>query len=222
MKTQNRKSLLAVFGLTAAFGVATASYAALDALTFDLKDPKGVNAVTFLADSPLEPITGYANGISGTIKFDPSTPHNSSGTFIISAASVKTTNPTMAEHLAGEAWLNTEKFPELKMEVTKFTAGTTAAHPTQWKLKGTGKLTIKDKSLDVPLEIVATYSKGELGKRLKDAKGDLLGIRTTFSFNRRDFGLGPAMPHVADQVQITVSVAAMRLDSATENYKILQ
>ena len=221
MKTQNRKSLLAVFGLTVAFGVATASYAALDALTFDLKDPKGVNAVTFLADSPLEPITGYANGISGTIQFDPEAPEKSKGTFIISAASVKTTNPTMAEHLAGEGWLNTEKYPELKMEVTSI-SGKVLAGQDKWRLRTVGKLTIKDKTIEIPLEIVATYSKGELGKRIRDAKGDLLNIRALFSFKRQEVGLGPAMPHVGDEVQISVSVAAMRLESATENYKILQ
>ncbi len=38
---------------------------------FDFKDPKGVNSINIFLDSALEPMTGYASGISGTIIFDP-------------------------------------------------------------------------------------------------------------------------------------------------------
>ena len=52
-------------------GVASAALAAPQ--TFDFKDPKGVNNAVFKLDAPLEAINGTANGISGTVTFDPAT-----------------------------------------------------------------------------------------------------------------------------------------------------
>ena len=49
--------------------LATAVYAAPQ--SFDFKDPKGVNNAVFKLDAPLESINGSANGITGTVSFDP-------------------------------------------------------------------------------------------------------------------------------------------------------
>ena len=43
-------------------------------LSFDFKDPKGVNNVQFKLDAPLESITGTGTGISGRVSFDPARP----------------------------------------------------------------------------------------------------------------------------------------------------
>ena len=40
-------------------------------LSFDFTDPKGVNNAVFKLDAPLEAINGSANGIGGTVQFDP-------------------------------------------------------------------------------------------------------------------------------------------------------
>jgi hypothetical protein len=56
--------LLAAFGLSAQAAP----------LTFDFKDPKGVNNVQFSLDAPLESITGTGTGISGSVTFDPAPP----------------------------------------------------------------------------------------------------------------------------------------------------
>ena len=57
------KRQLAIGTITA--GLALGALAA--PLTFDFKDPKGVNNAVFKLDAPLEAINGSANGILGKV-----------------------------------------------------------------------------------------------------------------------------------------------------------
>src|SRR3954469_24073783 len=100
--------MLAVVGLAGA--------AIAQPLTFDFKDPKGVNNAVFKLDAPLEAITGSANGISGTVTFDPENPGATKGKLIVASASLHVPNPMMNGHLKGEQWMNVAKFPEITFE----------------------------------------------------------------------------------------------------------
>ena len=55
--------------------------------TFDFKDPKGVNNAVFKLDAPLEAINGSANGISGTVTFDPANPGATTGKIVVASSS---------------------------------------------------------------------------------------------------------------------------------------
>jgi polyisoprenoid-binding protein YceI len=70
-------------------------------MSFDFKDPKGVNNIVFKLDAPLESISGTTNGISGTIKADPAQPENIEGKIIVDAKSLTVPNPMMQEHMLG-------------------------------------------------------------------------------------------------------------------------
>src|SRR5436190_7234873 len=83
---------------------------------FDFKDPKGVNNAVFKLDAPLEAITGSANGISGTVTFDPENPGATKGKLIVASASLHVPNPMMNGHLKGEQWMNVAKYPEIMFE----------------------------------------------------------------------------------------------------------
>ncbi len=213
------KNPVFMFGVIAVVGVSATAVAQVIGANFDLKDPKGVNAVTFLAESPLEPVTGNANGISGMISFDPQRPEASKGTFIIESDSVKTSNSEMTKHLAGPGWLDLDKHKQMTFVVDQV-SDVKVVGDGKFSMKAVGKFTLKGKTIDRPIDIVVTYSKDALGKRLRGSKGDLLGIKSSFKFNRLDFDLGPAMPHIADEVDVIVAVSAMRIRTNSGDYLI--
>src|SRR5687767_9895261 len=91
--------------------------ASAEPLTFDFKDPKGVNNVVFKTDAPLEAINGSAHDVSGTLTFDPANPAATKGKIVVGAKSLHVSNPVMKEHLHGEKWLNTSKNTEIHFEI---------------------------------------------------------------------------------------------------------
>src|ERR1041385_6375375 len=85
--------------------------------TFDFKDPKGVNNAIFKTDAVLESINGAANGISGTVRFDPQNPGATKGKIVVAANSLTVPNKMMNGHLFSPMWLDVEKYPEITFEV---------------------------------------------------------------------------------------------------------
>src|SRR4051812_21145479 len=85
--------------------------------TFDFKDPKGVNNAIFKTDAVLESINGAANGVSGTVTFDPANPAATKGKIVVAADSLTVPNKMMNEHLFSPMWLDVKKYPEISFEV---------------------------------------------------------------------------------------------------------
>src|SRR6185295_16899303 len=90
--------------LILATSLTTATFAA--PLTFDFKDPKGVNNAVFKLDAPLEAITGSANGISGTVTFDPANPGATKGKIVVAAETLQVPNTMMKGHLHSPMWMD--------------------------------------------------------------------------------------------------------------------
>src|SRR5882762_4622830 len=95
--------------------LATAVYAAPQ--VFDFKDPKGVNNAVFKLDAPLEAINGSANGISGTVTFDPVNPAATKGKIVVAASSLHVPNPMMKEHLHSGMWMDVANHGEITFEL---------------------------------------------------------------------------------------------------------
>src|SRR4249920_1863775 len=98
------------------FAIGLAGVALAAPLTFDFKDPKGVNNVQFNLDAPLEAISGSANGITGQLVFDPAQPGSASGRIVLDASTLTVGNPLMKEHLHSAMWLDVAKNPEITFE----------------------------------------------------------------------------------------------------------
>src|SRR5262249_49725677 len=84
--------------------------------TFDFKDPKGVNNAIFKTDAILESINGAANGVSGTVTFDPANPAGTKGKIVVAASSLTVPNKMMNEHLFGPMWLDVKSYPDITFE----------------------------------------------------------------------------------------------------------
>jgi len=86
-------------------------------IDFDFEDPKGVNAISFHLDSLLEPISGTASGITGTISFDPQKPASLAGGIVVATSSLTVSNDKMREHLLGNGWLDAPTNPEIRFDI---------------------------------------------------------------------------------------------------------
>lgn len=197
-----RKTLLALIGLTA---LTRAALAAPE--TFDFKDPKGVNNIVFKLDAVLEATEGSANGITGSVTFDPENPALTRGKLAVAAVSLHVPNPMMKEHLHGRQWLDVAKYPDITFETKELKKVRTAGAQTTAEAVGT--LTIKGVAKEVTAPIKLAYLKDKLGQRVPNLKGDLLVIRSTFTIKRSDFGINPSAPQdkVSDEIEISLSVA---------------
>jgi polyisoprenoid-binding protein YceI len=176
-------------------------------LTFDFKDPKGVNNARFNLDAPLEAISGSANGISGTVTFDPNKPADTKGKIVVDAATLNVPNSMMKDHMHGGQWMDVANHKEITFEAKELKNAKTADNKTTADAIGT--LTIKGVTKEVIAPVSLTYLKDQLGKRLPNAKGDLLVIRSTFTIKRADFDINPKAPtdKVSDEIELTLSIA---------------
>ena len=176
--------------------------------SFDFKDPKGVNNAVFKLDAPLEAINGSANGISGTVTYDPAAPSSTKGRIVVAAASLHVPNPMMKGHLHGEQWLDVAKHQEITFEAQSLSNVKTTGDSTTADVTGT--LSIKGVAKQVTAPVKFTYLKDKLGARTNgQMQGDLLVIRANFAIKRSDFGINPKAPEdkVADTIELTLSIA---------------
>ena len=176
---------------------------------FDFSDPKGVNAVHLLLDTPLEPIAGMADGISGTVSFDPASPESSTGRIDVPAARIQFANPKMAEVVRTVDWLDVAQFPAVSYEIRSVAnVKPVEGRMNEWTGDLVGEMTIRGVTRPLTVHARVQYLPGKLGARVPGMTGDLLAVRAEFSIRRTDFGLkqDPEFLHVADEVQIRLAV----------------
>jgi polyisoprenoid-binding protein YceI len=197
-----KKHLLAtLLSLTAAAALVAAPRA------FDFKDPKGVNAIQFHLDSLLEPISGTAGGVAGSVNFDAENPGATTGTITVAANSLTVSNATMTEHLHSPMWLDVAAHPEIKFEVTSLSDVKTTGNDTA--ATAHGQFTLKGVTKEISVPVRLTYLAGALEKRTRPGnKGDLLVIRGEFTVNRGDYGIQPGKNEdkVNPEVKLTLGI----------------
>jgi polyisoprenoid-binding protein YceI len=199
--------LKTIFNLLLVFSMVLPGAAA--PIQFGFRDPKGVNTVSFNLDAPLEAISGSANGVSGTVTFDPIYPAASQGRLVVAAATLHVPNPTMKEHLHGKDWLNVTNHQEIVFQADSVTNPRTKQNVTSADVKG--RMTIKGVTRELTVPVTFTYLKDRLKERGGPAPkdGDILVLRASFAIKRSDFGInqGKFEDKVADEIRIHFSLA---------------
>lgn len=194
---------------TSAASVALAMGAYAAPLSFDFKDPKGVNNVQFSLDAPLESITGTGTGISGTVTFDPANPGATTGKIVLAVSSLTVGNAMMKDHLQGAGWLDAATHPEISFEAKQLANVKTTGDVTTADV--TGALTLHGVTKELTVPVSLTYLPGKFGARINKPElgGDLLVLRAEFTVNRSDFGIKPGQmtDKVAEQIHLKLSVA---------------
>jgi len=195
-----------ISGWIIAIGLVLAQVTWAKPISFDFKDPKGVNAMSFVLDSLLEPIMGLASGISGTVQFDPEKPEATTGTIVVSTKSLHFENQGMEQTLQKDEWLDVEAYPEISFKVKKV-ADVKRDSNKPIEMKITGDFTCHGVTKEITVPVKASY----LPDRAKDRgrlKGDLLVLRSNFTIKRTDFNIKPDMTDevVANDIEIRVSI----------------
>lgn len=182
--------------------------AAAAPISFDFKDPKGVNNIQFKTDAPLESTSGSGNGITGTISFDPAAPEKTTGQIVLATKSLTVPNPMMNGHLLSDNWLNAEAFPTITFKADSVTNAKKDGDNVTADV--TGSLTLHGVTKELTVPVKFTYLPGKLEARSGGSlKGDLLVVRSRFDVSRSDFGIKPGeyQDKVSEQISITLSLA---------------
>ncbi|RYG35798.1 hypothetical protein EON81_11660 [bacterium] len=194
-----------------AFGLlALASSALAKPLDFDYKDPKEMSAVSLTLDSFMEPMVGYARGISGKVQFDPEHPERAIGKLAVEVSSVQFSNDGYTQTAQGYA-LNGKKWPQLTLEIRKVESVKKIA---AGRFEGVVLADFTCRGVTKPkrLKVSATYLPGRAEERTNGQhKGDLLVLRTQFGVSRREHGISEGIPDdlVGDTVQVGVAVVGI-------------
>jgi polyisoprenoid-binding protein YceI len=118
---------------------------------------------------------------------------------VIDAKSVNTGSATFNEHIQGEDFLDTAKYPTAAFKSTKvvFDGDKPASIEGNLTLKGVTK----------PVTLTVTNFKAAPHPMLKK---DAIGANATTKVKRTDFNMGKNVPYVGDEVTIDIAIEAVK------------
>lgn len=152
----------------------------------------------------LSNVRGEFTKLSGTVRYDPENPSNSTIDANIDAASINTRNDDRDTHLKSADFLEVEKFPVLTFHSKQI-------HPHAGGAKVVGELTIHGVTREITLDVEGPT------EEIKDPWGkQRVGASATAKLSRKEFGLvwnaaletGGVM--VGDEVKIIIDIEAVR------------
>lgn len=152
---------------------------------------------TFRSEAPLETINGVSNGVTGTLRFDPSNLAATRGRIVMRVDTLRTGIELRDEHLHGSEWLDARRHPEAVFEITGVSGATTLASGREVTMQVRGRFTLKGQTKDVTAEARVRWD------------GSNLRGRARFSIRLSDYNITineAVRLKVSNEVQVTVDL----------------
>lgn len=199
----------------AALAAAAVSAGPGTARKFDFADPKGVSGMTVRLDSLLEPVSGHANGVAGVVELDPADPASARGSVTVRADSLTLGSADMTAAMRQDWGLDTARYPEFRFEVAKV-SDVRALGEGRWSVKVEGGMTVKGVTRPVAVRADVAHLPRMLAERggMPGKQGDLLVVRSRFSFDRTKFGIAPDLDSrvIGKTVEVELAFVAVSPD----------
>lgn len=163
------------------------------------------NVATVESVSEFETFTGKTNGVSGFIKFDPTT-RKGGGKIMIDVASIDTGIPLRNEHMKSEGWLNAAKYPNITFEALS----RTKKGKDMYSITGTLSLHGVTKTITVPVRL--RYREAGAATKAAGFSGDVVQLNTRFPIMLSDYGImipDMAKGKVSNEVTLSLSTYAI-------------
>jgi len=194
------KTMVFAVAITA---LSTLSVNAQDATMW--KIDKSHTSVNFSINHFFSSVPGKFTDFDGMIHFDPNNLKGSKADFSVSIKSVNTDDAKRDKHLKSKDFFDTETYPKMSFQSTKFEKKSDKEYLIH------AKLTIKDKTKNVTLPMTIT---GEMEHPMM--KGTIiLGVVIDTTIDRTDYGVGTgdwaATMVVGDEVRIHIPMELNRM-----------
>lgn len=141
---------------------------------------------------------GRFDAVIGALTLDPEKPGASSVEFAVDTASVNTNSKDRDDHLRSPDFLNAKVNPKISFRSTKVEK----AGANKFTVTGTMQLGGKEKEVSFTAEHVGN------GKNMQGA--EIVGFEAIFTIRRSDFGVAAYPTAIGEEVQLTVSIEAIR------------
>ena len=141
---------------------------------------------------------GQFNDFSGNFSYDNNNPAAARASVVIKAASLDTNHAERDKHLRSDDFLDTDKYPEITFNSTRFSS-TGDNYGTLY-----GDLTLH--GVTKPIAIQVTH----IGEGKDPWGGYRTGFSGTAEINRSDFGVDKNLGPASEKVEIILSIEGIR------------
>jgi polyisoprenoid-binding protein YceI len=196
---------LAIIGL---FVVTSSSFAG--GKNFSLNNNVGKNQIKFDSEAPVETINGIVNTVNGNFTMDMSNFEATTGTIGLNIADMKTGVEKRDEHMRGSDWLNADKNPQIKYQITKLSGLKTSSENGKFATKGTveGNFTLNGVTKYLKGTVSINYIQ-ENAETKKRAAGDIVNIQAKIDVPLADFGIKGKSGVLGNKVANVVKISAV-------------
>lgn len=177
---------------------------------FSLNNNVGKNQIKFDSEAPVETINGVVNTVNGNFSMDMSNFEATTGTIMLNISDMKTGVEKRDEHMRGADWLNADKNPQIKYQITKLSGLKTSSENGKFSTKGTveGNFTLNGVTKYLKGTVNINYIQ-ESPETKKRASGDIVNIQAKIDVPLADFGIKGKSGVLGNKVANVVKISAV-------------